>query len=52
LERFLAACGRPAWEVSVDDVDRVVGELAAAGMTTSTRRGYVQAFKAGLPQLL
>ena len=44
LERFLAACGRPAWEVAADDIDRVVGELAAAGMTTSTRRGYVQGF--------
>jgi integrase/recombinase XerD len=45
LERFLAACGRPSWEVSADDVDRVVGEFAQAGMSPSTRRGYVQAFK-------
>jgi integrase/recombinase XerD len=45
LERFLAACGRPAWEVSCEDIDRVVGGLAAVGMATSTRRGYVSVFK-------
>ena len=45
LERFLAAAGRPAWEVTAADVDRVVGDLASAGKTASTRRGYVQAFK-------
>ena len=45
LERFLAACDRPAWEVTADDVDRVVGNLATIGMAASTRRGYVQAFK-------
>lgn len=45
LERFLASCGRPAWEVTSDDIDRVVGELAAAGMVTTTRRGYVSVFK-------
>src|SRR5665647_3519716 len=27
LDRFLTACGRPAWEVTVDDVDRVVAGL-------------------------
>jgi integrase/recombinase XerD len=45
LERFLAACGRPAWEVTPDDVDRVVAGLSAQGLMASTRRGYVQAFK-------
>jgi integrase/recombinase XerD len=45
LERFLAACGRPAWEVTCEDIDRVVGGLAAVGMATSTRRGYVSVFK-------
>ncbi len=45
LERFLALCGRPAWEVTREDVDRVVGDLAARGMAATTRRGYVQAFK-------
>jgi site-specific recombinase XerD len=45
LERFLAACGRPAWEVTCEDIDRVVGELAKVGMATSTRRGYVSVFK-------
>jgi site-specific recombinase XerD len=45
LERFLAACGRPAWEVTREDVDRVVVGLAAQGLAASTRRGYLQAFK-------
>ena len=45
LDRFLAARGRPAWEVTAEDVDRVVGELVAQGLATATRRGYVQAFK-------
>jgi site-specific recombinase XerD len=45
LERTLAALGRPAWEVTPDDIDRVVGELAVAGRATSTRREYVQIFK-------
>lgn len=45
LDRVLTRLGRPAWEVTVEDVDRVVGELAAGGLATSTRRGYVQAFK-------
>ena len=44
LERFLAACGRPAWEVTCEDIDWVVGALAAVGMATSTRRGYVSVF--------
>jgi integrase/recombinase XerD len=45
LERFLTACGRPAWDVTRDDVDRVVAGLSAQGLAASTRRGYVQAFK-------
>src|SRR5712691_4365054 len=45
LERVLKALGRPAWEVTPEDIDRVVGDLAVAGRTTSTRRGYVQVFK-------
>src|SRR5256884_5228588 len=44
-ERFLAACGRPAWDVTREDVDRVVAGLSAQGLAASTRRGYVQAFK-------
>ena len=51
LERVLALLGRPAWEVTVEDVDRVVGGLAAEGLKASTRRGYVQAFK-GFHQFL
>jgi integrase/recombinase XerD len=45
LERALKALGRPAWEVTADDVDRVVGDLAVAGRTAATRREYVQVFK-------
>jgi integrase/recombinase XerD len=46
LERTLVALGRPAWDVTPEDVDRVVGELAVAGRKASTRREYVQIFKA------
>lgn len=45
LERTLAALGRPAWEVTAEDIDRVVGEMALAGRASSTRREYVQIFK-------
>ncbi|WP_329234313.1 hypothetical protein [Streptomyces canus] len=45
LERTLAALGRPAWEVTPEDIDRVVGDLAVKGRATSTRREYVQIFK-------
>lgn len=45
LERMLGLLGRPAWEVSAEDVDRVVGSLAKDGLAASTRRGYVQVFK-------
>lgn len=45
LDRFLAAVGRPAWEVTAEDVDRVVAGLIEQGLTAATRRGYVQAFK-------
>lgn len=45
LERALSALGRPAWEVTAEDIDRVVGELAMAGRAASTRREYVQIFK-------
>lgn len=46
LERTLNALGRPAWEVTPEDIDRVVGGLAVAGRAASTRREYVQIFKA------
>jgi integrase/recombinase XerD len=45
LERTLTALGRPAWEVTPEDIDRVVGQLAIAGRAASTRREYVQIFK-------
>jgi integrase/recombinase XerD len=41
----LSALGRPAWEVTAEDIDRVIGELAVAGRAASTRREYVQIFK-------
>lgn len=45
LERALKALGRPAWEVTAEDIDRVVGDLALAGRSAATRREYVQVFK-------
>jgi integrase/recombinase XerD len=45
LERFLSACDCPAWEVTREDVDRVVAGLVAQGLSAATRRGYVQTFK-------
>lgn len=45
LQRFLSRCGKRAWEVSRDDVDRVMAELAGAGLAASTRAGYLQNFK-------
>lgn len=45
LERMLAALRRPAWEVTAEDVDRVVGAMATEGKAASTRRDYVQVFK-------
>lgn len=45
LDRTLDLLGRPAWEVDVEDVDRLVGGLAADGLSVATRRGYVQSFK-------
>jgi integrase/recombinase XerD len=45
LERFLARCGRAVWEVSRDDIDRVMTDLADGGLAASTRSGYLQIFK-------
>ena len=45
LERTLKALGLPAWEVTPEDIDRVVGDLAVTGRAASTRREYVQIFK-------
>jgi integrase/recombinase XerD len=41
----LVACERPAWEVTREDVDRVVAGLVGQGLSAATRRGYVQTFK-------
>src|SRR6266705_2634039 len=40
LERVLATFGKPAWEVTREDVDRVVGDWAAAGIAASAGRDY------------
>jgi hypothetical protein len=45
LERMLSALGRPAWEVTAEDIDRVVGAMAVDGKASTTRRDYVQVFK-------
>lgn len=45
LERMLDALGRPAWDVTAADIDRVVGGLATSGRAVSTRRNYLQVFK-------
>lgn len=45
LERTLTALGRPAWDVTPEDIDRVFGDLALAGRAASTGREYVQIFK-------
>jgi site-specific recombinase XerD len=45
LDRVLAVLGRPAWEVTAADVDRVVGDMAAAGLAVPARRNYLQVFK-------
>ena len=41
---MLAALVRPAWEVTAEDVDRVVGGMAAAGRAVSTRQNYLQVY--------
>ncbi len=45
LERFLSRCGRPVWQVSRDDIDRVMADLSDGGLAASTRSGYLQIFK-------
>src|SRR5262245_7084492 len=45
LEPMLSALGRPAWEVTAEDIDRVVGAMAVDGKASTTRRDYVQVFK-------
>ena len=39
LERTLKALGLPAWEVTPEDSDRVVGDLAVTGRAASTPEG-------------
>ncbi len=45
LERFLAVADKPAWEITEHDVDGVIAALVKRGVTQTTRRGYVQAFR-------
>src|SRR5258708_8655389 len=51
LERVLATFGKPAWEVRREDVDKVVGAWAAAGIPAPPPRPYVQAVQV-LPPVL
>lgn len=44
LDRFLALAGKPAWELTVADVDRVVAALVEQGVGAVTRRDYVTTF--------
>src|SRR5258708_6892824 len=44
LERVLATFGKPAWEVRREDVDKVVGAWAAAGIAAPTRRTHPPPF--------
>lgn len=37
LERMLSALGKPAWEVTAEDIDRVVGAMATDGKASTTR---------------
>jgi site-specific recombinase XerD len=45
LERFLALAAKPAWEINEHDVDAVIAALVKRGVSQTTRRGYVQAFR-------
>lgn len=38
------APGRPAWDVTPEGIDRVVGDLLLVGRAASTRREYVQVY--------
>src|SRR5258708_14880990 len=42
---MLEGLGRPAWDVTAGDIDRVVGALATSGRAVSTRRNYLQVFR-------
>jgi integrase/recombinase XerD len=45
LERFLTLAGKPAWELTADDLDRVVQLLVERGVGAVTRRDYVGTFR-------
>ena len=45
LERVLAQLGKPAWDVTPDDMDGWWEPGQLLGIAASTRRTYVQAFK-------
>lgn len=44
LDRFLALAGKPAWELTAADVDRVVAALVERRVGAVTRRDYVTTF--------
>jgi hypothetical protein len=48
LERMLTALGRPAWDVTAEDGDRVVGGLASAGRADARTRISPSGSSAGL----
>ena len=45
LDRFLALAGKPAWELTAHDVDRIVTTLVERGTGPVTRRDYVTTFR-------
>jgi integrase/recombinase XerD len=45
LDRFLALAGKPVWELTAADIDRMVAALHARGAGAVTRRDYVTTFK-------
>jgi hypothetical protein len=50
LERMLTALGKPVWEANPEDVDRVLGAMAAKGVGAPSRRNYAQPDRYG-PQV-
>lgn len=45
LERFFALAGKPAWDLTAEDIDAVMAVLVARGVGAVTRGGYVGTFR-------
>jgi integrase/recombinase XerD len=45
LDRFLDLAGKPVWELTADDLDRVIAVLVERGVGAVTRRDYVGTFR-------